>query len=191
MSLPHITNSQAGVNKYDPVFKSIFEVYFSIPEAIRSQFGKDEELLTEHVLTIDGLGALNRAPGTGTQKFMGTDRSFINPKLDNTRAEISVKLSLNLRNATDNYIYKLFRAWAALGYDQSTGTRHLKKDYCADYLKVSIANQAGDIYHEVIFKDVMINGDMEGISDLDYDNADAIELTVKFVSDWWKETMVK
>lgn len=190
MSLPHITNSQAGVNKYDPAFKSIFEVYFSIPEAIREQFGKDEALLTEHVLTIDGLAALNRAPGTGTQKFMGTDRSFINPKLDNTRAEISVKLSLNLRNATDNYIYKLFRAWAALGYDQNTGTRHLKKDYCADYLKVSVANQAGDIYHEVVFKDVMMNGDMDGISDLDYDSTDPLELSVKFVSDWWKETMV-
>jgi hypothetical protein len=128
------------VNKYDPVFKSIFEVYFSLPEALRAQFGQDEALLTEHVLTIDGLGALNRAPATGTQKFMGTDRSFINPKLDNTRAEISVKLSLNLRNETDNYIYKLFRAWAALGYNVNTGARHLKKDYCADFLKVSIAN---------------------------------------------------
>lgn len=190
MSLPHITNSRAGVNKYDPVFKSIYEVYFSLPEALRTQFGKDEALLTEHVLTIGGLGALNRAPGTGTQKFMGTDRSFINPKLDNTRAEIEVKLSLNLRNATDNYIYKLFRAWAALGYDQNTGVRHLKKDCVAYYLKVSIANQAGDIYHEVVFKDVMINGDMDGIADLDYESSDALELTVKFVSDWWKETIV-
>lgn len=191
MSLPHITNSQAGVNKYSPVFKNIFEVYFSLPEAIRGQFGKDEALLTEHVTKISGLGALNRAPGTGTQKFMGTDRSYINPKLDNTRAEIEVTLNLNLRNDIDNYIYKLFRAWAALGYDQSTGARHLKKDYCADFLKVSIANAAGDIYHEVVFKDVMINGDLGGgFEELDYDSTDAIELTVKFVSDWWKETIV-
>ena len=189
MSLPHITNSQAGINKYDPVFNSIYEVYFSIPEALRGQFGKDEALITEHILSISGLGALNRAPGTGTQKFMGTDRAFINPKLDSTRAEIEVKLSLNLRNATDNYIYKLFRAWAALGYDQNTGARHLKKDYCADYLKASIANQNGDIYHEVIFKDIMINGDMDGINELNYDSSDAQELTVKFVSDWWKETI--
>lgn len=191
MALPHITNSQAGINKYDPVFKTIFEVYFSLPAAIRDQFGKDEALITEHVLTVGGLAALNRAPGTGTQKFMGTDRTFINPKLDNTRAEIEVKFSLNLRNATDNYIYKLFRAWAALGYDQTTGLRHLKKDCCADFLKISIANQAGDIYREIIFKDVMINGDIAGAQeDLDYENADALDLTVKFVSDWWKETMV-
>ena len=190
MSLPHITNSKAGVNKFDPAFKSIFEVYFSLPEAIRPQFGQDEALLTEHVKQVSGLGALNRAPATSTQKFMGTDRSYINPKLDNTRAEIEVTFTLNLRNAVDNYIYKLFRAWAALGYNQNTGARTLKKDYCADYMKISIANQAGDIYHEVVFKDVMMNGDMAGLSDLDYEAAEALELKVKFVSDWWKETMV-
>ena len=188
MSLPHITNSEAGVNKYDPVFKSIYEVYFSLPEAIRGQFGQDEALLTQHVTKIAGLGALNRAPGTGTQKFMGTDRTFINPKLDNTRAEIEVTLNLNLRNDSDNYVYKLFRAWAALGYNQNTGERHLKKDCCADFLKVSIANKAGDIFHEIVFKDVMINGDLGGgFEDLDYDSQDVLELTVKFVSDWWDE----
>lgn len=190
MSLPHISNSKAGVNKWDPVHTNIFEVYFSIPEAIRSQFGQDEALLTEHVLSISGLGALNRAPGVSQQKFMGTDRSYINPRVDNTFAEITVKLSLNLRNDVDNYIYKLFRAWAALGYDQNTGVRHLKKDYCAEYLKVSIANQAGDIYREIVFKDVMINGDLGGShEDLDYDSTDPLELTVKFKSDWWNETM--
>lgn len=191
MSLPHITNSEAGVNRYSPVFKNIFEVYFSLPEALRAQFGKDEALLTQHVTKITGLGALNKAPGTGQQKFMGTDRSYIQPKLDATHAEIEVTLNLNLRNDVDNYIYKLFRAWAALGYDVSNGTRHLKRDYCADFLKVSIANPNGDIFHEVVFKDVMINGELGGgFEDLDYDSADALEMTVKFVSDWWKETIV-
>ena len=188
MPLPHITNSQAGVNKYDPVHSNIFEVYFSIPQAIRDQFGKDEALLTEHVLTINGLDKLAEAPGVSQQKFMGTSRSYINPRLDATHAEIEVTLSLNLREATDNYIYKLFKAWAKLGYDITTGARHLKKDYCADFLKVSIANQSGDIYREVVFKDVMMNGGPTGLNDLNYETSDAATLTVKFVSDWWKDT---
>lgn len=190
MSLPHITNSEAGRNLYDPVFKNIFEVYFSLPTPLQGSFGKDTALITEHVTKINGLAALNRAPATGTQKFMGTDRTFIQPKVDATSAEIEVTLNLNLRNATDNYIYKLFRAWAALGYNQETGERHLKKDCCAEYLKISIANQAGDIYREVVFKDVMMNGPIAGSQeDLDYESADALELVVKFKSDWWKETM--
>lgn len=190
MSLPHITNSEAGVNKYDVVNTSIFEVYFTLPEALKAAFNKDEALLTQHVLKISGLAALGKAPGTSTQKFMGTERSFINTLPDSTRAEISIDLSLNLRNETDNYIYKLFRAWAALGYDLTTGQRHLKKDYTADWLKVSIANRAGDIFHEVVFKDVMMNGDVEGLDELNYETNDPLQITVKFVSDWWKETMV-
>lgn len=188
MALPHLKNSQAGVNRFDPVHNSIFEVYFTLPEALRAEFGKDELLLTEHVTKIDGLGALYRSPGTETQKFMGTDRSYVKPQLDNTRAELSVTFTLNLRNGTDNYILKLFRAWAALNYDINTGKRVLKKDYCADWLKVSVANRAGDIHQEIVFKDVMINGDLAlSNTDLDYSNGTALELTVNLVSDWWEE----
>ena len=85
----------------------------------------------------------------------------------------------------------MFKAWAELGYNQATGERHLKKDYCAGWLKISIANQAGDIYREIVFKDVMVNGDLGGgHEEVDYDSADALELTVKFKSDWWQDTMV-
>lgn len=189
MALPHIKNSEAGINLYDPVHKSIFEVYFTLPEALRGEFAKDEQLLTQHVLTISGLDALYKAPETDVQKFMGTDRSYIKPTVGETSANIEVEFSLNLRNGTDNYILKLFRAWAALGYDIATGKRSLKKDYCAQWLKVSIANREGDIYQEVVFKDVMINGPLEFDSALDYTADDAVTLKVKFKSDWWEETL--
>lgn len=190
MALPHIQNSAAGRNKWDPAHSSIFECRITVPEALRAEFGKDEFLLTEHVLKVSGaLGALNRAPGTGTQKFMGTDRSYILPKLDNTRAEFTIDLTLNLRDDVDNYIYKLFRAWAALGYDVNTGARSLKREYCADWIDIAVANRRGDIYHEIIFKDVMMNGPIDGYNDLDYDATDAIQITIPFVSDWWQETI--
>lgn len=187
MALPHITNSKAAVNRWDPAHKSIFEVYFTLPEAIRNEFAKDELLLTEHVLTVDGLGALYNAPGVESQKFMGVDRSYIKPTMDSTKAEIKVKLSINLRNGTDNFILKLFRAWAALGFDVKTGKRSLKKDYCADWLKVSIANREGDIYQEVVFKDVMMSGPITYDGALDYTSPDALDIEVSFVSDWWEE----
>lgn len=190
MGLPHLTNSTAGRNKYDPVFASIFEVRFTVPEALRAQFGKDEVLLTEHITKIEGLGALNRAPETGTQKFMGTERSYIQPMVSSTRAEIGVTFTLNLRDDVDNYVYKLLRAWAALGYDINTGARALKRDYCADWMEVRVANQAGDVYHRVVFKDVMMNGDLSGYGEsFDYSALEAQELSVKFVSDWWQEEM--
>lgn len=190
MALPHIQNSQAGRNKFDPVHQNIFEVRFTVPDAIRDQFGKDEVLLTEHVTKITGVGgAINKAPNVQQQKFMGTDRSYIVPKLDNTHAELEMEFTLNLRDDTDNYIYKIFRAWAALGYDVNTGSRALKRDYCADWLNIAVANRAGDIFHEIIFKDVMMNGDLSGYGDFDYETGDACTLSCKFVSDWWQETI--
>ena len=190
MALPHIQNSTAGRNKFDPVHQNIFEVRFTVPDAIRDQFGKDEVLLTEHVTKITGVGgAINKAPNVQQQKFMGTDRSYIVPKLDNTHAELEMEFTLNLRDDTDNYIYKIFRAWAALGYDVNTGSRALKRDYCADWLNIAVANRAGDIFHEIIFKDVMMNGDLSGYGDFDYETGDACTLSCKFVSDWWQETI--
>lgn len=185
--LPHIKNSTAGINLFDPVHKSIFEVYFTLPEALRKEFGKDEALISQHVLTVSGLDALYKAPETDVQKFMGTDRSYIKPTVGETSANIEIEFSLNLRNGTDNYILKLFRAWAALGYDISTGRRSLKKDYCAQWLKIAIANREGDIYQEIVFKDIMVAGPLEYEGGLDYTADEALNLKVKFKSDWWEE----
>lgn len=190
MALPHIKNSVAGNNLYDPVHNNIFEVYFDLPEPLQKEFNKDRELITEHVLEIGGLESLTKAPEVSQQQFMGTSRSYINPRISDTHAEITVKLSLNLRNGTDNYIYKLFKAWSKLGYDIATGERKLKKDYCADYLKILIANRQGDVYQEVIFKDVMMNGGPTGLDQLSYESTEAQTLEVKFVSDWWQDLTV-
>ena len=71
MALPHIQNSEAGRNLYDPYHNSIFYVYFTLPEALRDEFGQDEALISEHVKTVSGLDALDKGPDTGKQTFMG------------------------------------------------------------------------------------------------------------------------
>lgn len=190
MSLPHITNSEAGRNLYDPYHNCLFEVYFTLPAAIRAQFGQDEALLTEHVVKIDGLENLDKGPEASVeQKFQGTTRTYLAPKIDNTSAELTVEFNLNLRNGVDNYIYKVFKAWKNLNYDLETGTIVLKKDYVAEWMRVCVANRAGDVIKEAIFKDVMLSGNVSGLDSLDYSNNEAVNITVKFKSDWWKETI--
>lgn len=189
MSLPHITNSEAGRNFYDPYHNCLFEVYFTLPTALVGQFGQDEALITEHVQSVGGLDALDKGPETIQQKYQGTTRTYVAPKMDSTSADdISVVLSLNLRNSTDNYIYKLFKAWKNLNYDLETGTIVTKPNYIADWLRICIANRAGDVIREIVFKDVMLKGGIEGLSDLDYTNKEAVNITVHFTSDWWRET---
>lgn len=183
--LPHITNSVAGVNRQDPVHKSLFEVYFTLPEAIKGEFSQDEALLTQQVLKITGLGSLDKGPSAGEQKFMGTSRSYLQPKLDSTFHEFTVSFTLNLRNRTDNWVYKVFKAWNKLCYDLSTGETVIKPDYLADWFKISIGNRAGEIYREILFKDVMmVEGITGGNDDLDYENKDHVDIDIKFRSDW-------
>ena len=186
--LPHITNAQSGINKYDPMHSAMYEVYFTLPEAIQSQFKDDEAVLTEQVTEVTGLDALQKTVGAGQQKFMGVDVSFLNPTLDNTYAELTINLNLNIRNATDAFVLKVFKAWEKLGYDLSDGTRTLMADYCTDNLRIAEANRDGTIWRSYIFHKVMLTG-VTGLDSLNYTSNDARILTVTFRADYWDEDL--
>lgn len=182
--LPHIQNSRAGVNRQDPVYKNKFEIYFTIPAALQNEFGSDVSFLTEQVQKIDGLGSLVKGVDKGEQKFLGTTRTYLNSGMDSTSHEFGIEFALNFNNRTDNWLYRLFRAWNALNYDLSTGETTLKADYCADYFRIVVANRAGEVWRDITFKDVMMFGGIEGDEELDYSSQDIVTLKCKFASDW-------
>ena len=109
--LPHLTNIQSGINKWDPSHSSVYEVYFTLPDAIRAEFSEDEIILTEQVTDVSGLDQLIKTTPVNSQKFMGVDVSHHGPVMDNTYADITINLNLNLRNKIDNFVLKVFRAW--------------------------------------------------------------------------------
>jgi hypothetical protein len=186
--LPHIKNVKAGMEKWDPMHQSIFEVGFTVPGALADQgFTGDElEILSQQVVSISGLDALQKIAGVNSQKFLGVDVSFLNPTLDSTTAEFSIVFNLNLRNTTDAYVLNLFKAWGRLSYDIGNGKRTLKKDYTCDTMHISEANRDGTVWREVIFKDVFITA-LAGLDTLDYNSSDARQLTVTFRADYWEE----
>jgi hypothetical protein len=182
--LPHIKNMTSGIEKYDPVHKSIFEVYFELPATIQSQFQQDVLLLTEQVKTVSGLDILQKTTPAGEQKFYGVTVSYLNPVLDQTAADLTMTFNLNLRNVTDNFVLNVFRAWENLSYDLSDGTRSIKTGYISDYLRIAEANRDGTIWRSYIFHHIMLT-DVNGLNDLDYQNSDAIDLTCAFRCDYW------
>ena len=68
-----------------------------------------------------------------------------------------------------------------------TGETVIKPDYLADWIKVSIGNRAGEIYREILYKDVMMFGGIEGVYDLSYTENGHVDITIKFRSDWAEE----
>lgn len=186
---PHIRNVQAGNKYYDPMHESIFEVAFSVPTAIAQKFnGKDIAILTEQVTDVSGLDALQKTVAAGTQKFLGVDSSFLQPTHENTYADITINFNLNIRNATDAYVLRIFKEWNKLGYDIQTGARRLMKDYIAPYLTIKEANRDGTIWREAKFQKVMLTS-MTGLETLNYENKDARKLTCVFRTDLWDENI--
>lgn len=185
MSLPHIKNSKAGINRQEPLFKQLFEVYFSIPEPLVAEIGaEDVNVLTEQVKSVSGLDTLTKSPGMVEQTYMGATRSYLGAGLDSTAHDISITIQLNLRNATDNYIFKLFKKWNKLGYNQETGERSLKDEYVADFLRVVQFNKRGDIYRDITYHDIMLM-EVTGLDGGEYGSpTDIYELNIKFRSDW-------
>lgn len=186
--LPNIRNVEAGNKHYDPMHGSIFEVAFSVPKAIESTVQKDVAILTQQVTTVSGLDALQKTTAAGQQKFLGVDVSYLNPTLDNTYADITVELNLNLRNVTDAYVFRVFKEWQKINYDLKTGVRYLMEDYIAPFLAIKEANRDGTVWREVNFQKVMMTS-VTGLDGLDYTNNEARKLSVVFRSDIWDENI--
>ena len=191
--LPHIKNIKAGYEYYDPVHNSIFEVNFTVPSALQKVFTPSSpdgivHLLSEQVTEVSGLEALQKTTAAGTQKFHGVDVSFLNPVLDNTFADITVKFNLNLRKITDNFVLRLFKEWARVSYDLMTGARSLKADYVAQSMTIAEANRDGTIWRAYQFRDVMVTN-IQGLGSLNYTSNEAQTLDVTFRSDYWEEVL--
>ena len=186
--LPHILNVESGRMKYDPVHKSIFEVYFTLPAAIQSQFKTEELLLTEQVTNVTGLDVLQKTTPASEQKFYGVTVSYLNPVLDTTAADITITFNLNLRNVTDNFVLKVFKAWENLSYNLADGTRSIKTGYITDNLRIAEATRNGDIWRSYIFHHVMLTG-VTNIDDLDIMSNDARQLICTFRCDYWEDEM--
>lgn len=186
--LPHVKNVKSGMNKWDPNHAAIFEVYFTLPPSLQGEYKEDEALLTEQVVSVAGLDALQKTVQAGSQKFFGVDVSYLNPTLDNTYAEFTIVFNLNLRNVTDNFVLNVFKSWEKLGYNLLDGTRTLENQYISDVCRIAEANRDGTIWRSFTFHRCMII-EVSGLDTLEYTNNEARKLTVKWRADYWDEEL--
>jgi hypothetical protein len=119
----------------------------------------------------------------------GVTVSFSNPIMDaGTSADITITFNLNLRNVTDNFVLKIFKAWAALNYDLSDGTRGIKLDYMSDVMRIAEANRNGEVWRSFIFHHIIL-AEITGLDDLDYNSNEPSQLSVRFRADDWDDDL--
>jgi hypothetical protein len=182
MPLPHYTQSRASSQRYEPIQPNLFEV------TVFSPLGDDTGLILEHVKTIGGLNNLNPSVDAIGQKYKFADRSFASMP-GQTFLDLTLNFTLNLNEANENYIYNTFRNWYKLIYDPLTGEMGLKKDYVGSMIIVQY-NRAGDIFRKITCKDVFPTGQPDFVDELNYETADAAELSMTYRCDHWVEENV-
>ena len=186
--LPHIKNVKAGMEKWDPVYQSIFVVAFTVPNVMAGEFDQDEMyLLSQQVISVSGLDNLQNTVKTYTQKYLGVDVTFFQPILDNTGIDFNILFNLNIRDRNDVYVFKIFKQWINLIHTLATGVIALKHQVCGK-MTILEANRDGTIWRQVVLKNVVVT-EIHGMETLDYTTSDVRQLNVSFHADYWDETI--
>jgi len=132
--LSHYQNSLSSVNRFEPVYLNQFEVNIIPPAAIAGG-----PILLQHVTKVSGL-ALDKNPGTTSQKFKFAKRNYAGAKPEQTYMDLSFTFSVNLNDQNSMYVFKTLRQWSDLIYNPLTGAMGLKNDYVGTIV-VSIFNK--------------------------------------------------
>lgn len=187
--LPNINNVKAGVEKWDPIHNSLFQILFTVPYVMQGEYDQEELLiLSQQVISVNGLDQIQKPVSMYNMKYLGVDVAFFNPILENTSIDFNIVFNLNIRNQSDAYVFKLFKSWLRLIHNMSTGVVPLLAQCRADSMIICQANRDGTIWRQVVMKNIVITG-MTGMDSLDYSSVDPQPLTVTFHGDYWDETI--
>jgi len=182
--LPHYRNSQAAMNKFEPVYMAQFEILLTPPAAVTGW-----TLVMENVLKVGGID-INRVPAVVEQKYKSATRSFAGGINDKTTIDITLDFEVNLDDSNSAYVYKALRKWCDLIYDPLTGRMGLKKDYTGGPLIINYFNKAGDIFRQVSAPVVFPTTPITPI-ETDFTSNDIYRISgFTLRADYWEETIL-
>jgi hypothetical protein len=177
---PHVVQSTAAVNRYEPVVPSNFNAQFILEGYLKEKLG-DYSFLKEYVKAVNGLfveyAGNTIEAGYKTTKF----RYDSNDK--QTYYEIEVQFWNFLDNDSKQYVYNALVAWSRIKYNPLTGEKTMKRDYADASIVAEKFNRDGTIFWRRIAHNVFPSSDI-GDQGADYSSHDPVELTVTFNADY-------
>jgi hypothetical protein len=144
--LSHYQNSLSSINRFDPVYLNQYEVTIIPPPAVAGG-----PILLQHVTKVTGL-ALDKNPGTVTQKYKFAKRNYAGAKPEQTYMDLGIDFNVNLNDSNSMYVFKTLRQWSDLIYNPLTGAMGMKNDYVGTIV-ISIFNKHGDVFRRITCKD--------------------------------------
>lgn len=179
-AFPHVTQSTAAVNKYEPVVASNFNCQFVLMGQLKEKLG-DYSFLREYVKNVSGLfveyAGNTIECGYKTTKF----RYDSNDK--QTYYDISVSFFNFLDNESKQFVYNSLVAWSRVKYNPMTGEKTLKNVYADACIVVEKYNRDGTVYWRRMAHNVFPMNDFDDQNN-DYTSHDMQDLTVQFNADY-------
>ena len=157
-AFPHVTQSTAAVNKYEPVVASNFNCQFVLMGQLKEKLG-DYSFLREYVKNVSGLfieyAGNTIEGGYKTTKF----RYDSNDK--QTYYDITVSFFNFLDNESKQFVYNSLVAWSRVKYNPMTGEKTLKNVYADACIVVEKYNRDGTVYWRRIAHNVFPMNDFD------------------------------
>lgn len=179
-AFPHVTQSTAAVNKYEPVVASNFNCQFVLMGRLKEKLG-DYSFLREYVKNVSGLfieyAGNTIEGGYKTTKF----RYDSNDK--QTYYDITVSFFNFLDNESKQFVYNSLVAWSRVKYNPMTGEKTLKNVYADACIVVEKYNRDGTVYWRRMAHNVFPMNDFDDQNN-DYTSHDMQDLTIQFNADY-------
>lgn len=177
---PHVINSTAAVQKYEPVVASNFNANFVSMGNLKKKIG-DLTFLREYIKSVTGL-FIEKSANTVEAGFKTTKFRYDSNEKE-TFYDVDIAFFNFLDNDSKQLVYNKILQWSRVKYNPLTGERGLKKDYADACIVVEKFNRDGTVYWKRMGHSVFPMGDLPD-QIADYTSHDMQELEVSFNVDY-------
>jgi hypothetical protein len=180
MIYPHVTNSTAAVNRYEPVVSSNFNAHFILLNNLKAALG-DFGFLSEYIKNIGNL-FVEKSEGDIEAGYKITKFKY-----DSNEVETFFETEAAFFNFLDNdsrmLVYNALLLWSRFKYNMLTGEKTLKRDYADANIVAERFNRDGTLYWRRMTHGTFLKSNINDMP-ADYTAHDMTEITVTFNSDW-------
>ena len=197
MPIPHFTQVKSHGTTHpdtsrihEPVYPSLFELTFILPNIIQNQ-GHDPILLLENATSITGIEDVTKSIAVATQRFKYSTRKFVTMPNDTSLEDIGINFNVNVKEEGDVYNYNTLRAWYDLVWNSQNGTLHYKREIVGTII-MNLHDKKGIVIRRLTFHNVQIRGISGYEGQHDWENNEQIiqSVTSNFASDYWTDEFI-
>lgn len=174
---------------FEPVYPSLFEITFILPNIVQNQ-GRDPLLLLENATSIEGL-EVHKSLGTAEQRFKYSTRMFLTMPENTSLDGVNIKFNVNVGDAGDVFNYNALRSWYDLAWNSQNGTLHYKRDMVGTII-INHHDRKGFVIRRITLNNCQIKNITGYLDGVDWTDTTSIlnDVTAEFVVDTWTDERV-